>query len=43
MVSAKVNDFFSVNFNIQFVNDVTVSPKTQIKQTFALGFSYTVL
>ncbi len=43
VVSAKVNDFFSVNFNIQFVNDVTVSPKTQIKQTFALGFSYTVL
>jgi hypothetical protein len=43
LVSAKVNDFLSVNFNVQFVNDVTVSPKTQIKQSFALGFSYNVL
>jgi hypothetical protein len=43
VISAKVNDFLSVNFNIQFVNDVTVSPKTQIKQTFGIGFSYTVL
>jgi hypothetical protein len=43
VVSAKVNDLISVNFNVQFVNDVNVSPKTQIKQTFALGFSYTVL
>jgi len=43
LISAKVNNFLSVNFNAQFVNDVTVSPKTQIKETFAIGFSYTVL
>ena len=43
VVSAKVNDLISVQLNIQFINDVTISPRTQIKETFSLGFSYSVL
>jgi hypothetical protein len=43
VVSAKVNDLISVQFNIQFINDVTISPRTQIKETFSLGVSYSVL
>ncbi len=43
IVAAKVNKVISVNFNIQFVNDVNVSRRTQIKETLALGISYTIL
>ena len=43
LVSAKVNDLVSINFNVQFVNDANISPRTQIKETFAIGLSYTLL
>jgi hypothetical protein len=42
-VAAKVNKFLSVNFNVQFLNDPKVQVRTQVKQTLAVGFSYTLL
>jgi hypothetical protein len=42
-LSAKVNKYISMNFNIQLINDPEVYARTQIKQTLALGFSYTLL
>jgi len=42
-VSAKVNKYVSVNFNVQIINDVSVSPLTQIKESLALGISYILL
>jgi len=42
-ISAKVNKYVSVNFNVQIINDVTVSPLTQIKESLALGISYILL
>ncbi|HCV42393.1 MAG TPA: hypothetical protein DGH68_02845 [Bacteroidetes bacterium] len=40
---AKVNNYVTVGFNVQFVNDVTVTPRTQIKQVLAIAFSYSLL
>ncbi len=42
-ISAKVNKYVSVGFNVQLVNDVTTTRKTQIKQVLAIGVSYTLL
>jgi hypothetical protein len=42
-LSAKVNKYLSVNLNIQLINDSQVQARTQMKQTLALGFSYTLL
>jgi hypothetical protein len=42
-ISAKVNKYLTVGFNVLLVNDVTVSPRTQIKQVLAIGFSYVLL
>ena len=42
-LSAKVNKYLSVNFNIQLINDPDVQARSQIKQTLAVGFSYTLL
>jgi hypothetical protein len=39
-IAAKVNKWVSVNFNVQLMNDVTVSPKTQVKEVLAIGISY---
>jgi hypothetical protein len=39
-IAAKVNKWVSVNFNVQLMNDVTVSPKTQVKEVLAIGLSY---
>jgi len=41
--TAKVNKVVNVNLNIQFINDVNVSPLTQIKEALALGISYILL
>ena len=43
ILTAKVNEYVNVGLNAQFVNDVNVSPYTQIKQTLSLGLSYTLL
>jgi len=42
-LSAKVNKFLSMNLNVQLINDPQVQARTQIKQTLALGFSYTLM
>jgi hypothetical protein len=42
-LSAKVNKFLSVNFNILLLNDSRIQPRTQVKQTLAVGFSYTLI
>ena len=42
-LSAKVNKYITVSFNVQLINDITVTRRTQIKQVLALGVSYTLL
>lgn len=42
-ISAKVNQYISVGLNVQLVNDVNVSPLTQVKQSLGIGISYTLL
>jgi hypothetical protein len=42
-ISAKVNKYVTVSFNVQLINDITVTRRTQIKQVLALGVSYTLL
>ena len=42
-ISAKVNEFVTVGFNVLLVNDVTASKRTQIKEVLAIGLSYTLL
>ncbi len=42
-ISAKVNKYVTVGFNVQLINDVTVTRRTQIKQVLAIGLSYTLL
>jgi hypothetical protein len=39
-IGMKMNRYFSVNFNVLLVQDVSVSPRTQIKQVLAIGVSY---
>jgi hypothetical protein len=43
VIVAKVNKIISASFGVQVLNDVNVSPKTQIKQVLAIGLSYTIL
>jgi opacity protein-like surface antigen len=38
----KISKYVNVNFNLQFINDRVVSPRTQIKEALALGLTYTV-
>jgi hypothetical protein len=42
-LSAKVNKFLSMNLNVQLINEPEVLARTQVKQTLALGFSYTLM
>lgn len=42
-ISARVNKFLAVNFNMQLINDPTVLARTQIKQTLALGINFAVI
>lgn len=39
----KISKYFNVNFNLKLFYDKDVSAKRQIKQSLALGFSYTFL
>ncbi len=43
LVTAKVNKYIVASVGLQILNDVNVSPRTQIKQVFALGFTYTIM
>lgn len=42
-IAAKVNKYVTVNLNVALINDRRVTPRTQMKQTLALGVSYTIL
>ena len=39
-LTAKINKYFSTNINVQLIQERPISPRTQVKQTIALGFSY---
>lgn len=42
-ITAKVNEYVNVSFNVQFIHDVTVTRRTQVKEVLAIGISYTLL
>ncbi|MGA9119420.1 MAG: DUF3078 domain-containing protein [Bacteroidota bacterium] len=43
LITAKVNKIIAASVGVQILNDVNVSPRTQIKQVFALGFTFGIL
>ena len=43
VVSAKVAEYLSVSFNLKLFYDRDISPKRQLKQTLAVGLSYSFL
>jgi len=42
-VTVKAGKYLNVNFNLQIVDDATAGPKTQVKETVAVGLNYTFL
>lgn len=42
-VAMKVNQYVTVNFNVQLINDANVTPRTQTKEALAIGLTYTLL
>ncbi len=42
-LSAKVNKYISANLNVQLINDPQVQARTQIKETLAIGISFTLI
>jgi len=42
-VAMKVNQYVTVNFNVQLINDANVAPQTQFKEALAVGLSYSIL
>ncbi len=40
---AKVNKYVTVNLDVQLINERQVTPRTQVKETLAIGFSYALL
>ncbi len=42
-IAMKVNQYVTVNFNVQLINDANVTPRTQSKEALAVGLSYTLL
>lgn len=42
-IVAKVNKYVTANLTLQLINDVRVTPLTQIKEGIAIGLSYTLL
>lgn len=43
IVTAKINDYFNVNFNVLLIYDESQSTSRQLKQALQLGFSYKIL
>jgi hypothetical protein len=41
-LAAKVSKYISANLNVQIVHEKPISPRTQVKQTLALGLSYVI-
>jgi hypothetical protein len=42
-LSAKVSKYITVMMNVQFLNERAISPRTQVKETIAMGLSYSFL
>jgi hypothetical protein len=42
-VEMKVNQYVTVNFNVQLINDANVTARTQAKEALAVGLSYRLL
>lgn len=42
-LTAQVNKYVTMNINVQVINEKPVSPRTQVKQTIALGLRYSIL
>lgn len=42
-LSMKVSKYILVNLNVQFINEKQITPRTQMKETLAIGLSYTLL
>ncbi len=42
-IVAQVNSYVKVLINAQLINEAPVTPRTQVKQTLAVGLSYTIL
>jgi len=43
IVTAKVNKYINVSFQLQMLQDVQVTPRTQMKEMLAIGVSYALL
>lgn len=41
-VTGKVNKYITAILNVQLINERKVTPRTQVKETIALGLSYTI-
>ncbi|MBI1804047.1 MAG: DUF3078 domain-containing protein [Ignavibacteriae bacterium] len=41
-ITGKVNKYITAIFNLQLVNEKRISPRTQVKESIALGLSYTI-
>jgi len=41
-ITAKVSKYITAILNVQLINEKRISPRTQIKETIALGLSYTI-
>ena len=42
-LAAKVSKYITVMLNLQLLNEREISPRTQVKETLAMGLSYTFL
>jgi hypothetical protein len=42
-LAAKVSKYVNVNLNVQLINEKRVTPRTQVKETIAIGLSYALL
>jgi hypothetical protein len=42
IIAAKVNKYIVTSLSVAFINDVTVNPRTQVKEMISLGIIYTL-
>ncbi len=42
IISAKVNDYINVNFNVTLVHEISQTRKTQLREALQLGFAYSL-
>lgn len=42
-LSAAISKYFNVNLNVQLINERAITPRTQVKETLSLGFTYKLL